>query len=488
MHGKLEVRSLRVRPLRAEKRDGKDFLSGQVAPYNVLSGDFGGWRERIMPGAFARAVAEAQDVRHTKNHDKNLVLGRTKSGTTVLTDCADGLKFETCLPDTSYARDLAVSVERGDIDENSFAFFARKQKWVQENGIDVRELHDVDLVDISTVTYPAYPETSARLDQRSMFPHGVPAEIRSRIPNAGAEPCECDCQNCLDGKCNECTNAECTDPNCQDCPMQTDASAEVPAAVVAESRSRVCAFVRSRPAAAQERKFRAALRTDGTLELMIYEDIGEDWWSGGGVTAKLIKQQLDAAGNYASVCLRVNSGGGDCFEGITIHNLLRSQGKPVKCCVDGLAASAASIIAMCGDTIEMASSGMMMIHNVATMEYGDAQVMRKTADMLDKISGSAAQTYVDRTKLSMDTVRGLMDAETWMSAQDCLDQGFCTAITPPPTSPDEQDEEERAAAAIRQSPLLRTYRNVPERFRPIEQHAADATAERRQRLRLMQAI
>jgi hypothetical protein len=179
--GVREVRSANRREIRAEQRGGKDYLVGHAANYGVLSEDLGGFRERIMRGAFSRALREKQDIRHLQNHDPSRVLGRTRAGTTVLTEDAAGLAFETCLPDTNYARDLAVVVARKDVDEMSFGFIAQKDRWISEAGADVRELLDVDLLDISTVTYPAYPGTSAAVDLRFLFPDGVPAAVRTHL-------------------------------------------------------------------------------------------------------------------------------------------------------------------------------------------------------------------------------------------------------------------------------------------------------------------
>lgn len=188
-----EFRSIKARELRAEKgEDGKQYLTGYAATFNTLSSDLGWFRERIMPGAFGRALREQQDVRHLKNHDPNLVLGRTKSGTLELSEDTKGLQFRTLMPDTTYANDLMASVARGDIDECSFGFSAIRTVWIDEPDPDdptgkamrcIRELHDLDLFDISTVTYPAYPNTSAAME-RSLFPDGMPAEVRSHMPSA----------------------------------------------------------------------------------------------------------------------------------------------------------------------------------------------------------------------------------------------------------------------------------------------------------------
>jgi ATP-dependent Clp protease protease subunit len=192
---------------------------------------------------------------------------------------------------------------------------------------------------------------------------------------------------------------------------------------------------------ARKPMFRASLQSDGTLELLVYEDIGENYWSGGGVTAKTVKQQIDQAGPHNSIAVRINSPGGDAFEGVAIHNLLRAQGKPVNVYVDGIAASAASIIAMAGDTRVMGNNAMMMIHNAWSVCQGYADDMRKMADTLDKVSASVAQTYIDRAGLSKDKVKDLMDAESWLSAKECVEMNLATGVA-------EDDENDDAAMAL----------------------------------------
>lgn len=211
-----------------------------------------------------------------------------------------------------------------------------------------------------------------------------------------------------------------------------------------------------------EPSFKAALQADGVFELLIYEDIGEDWWSGGGVTAKLVKQKLDGAGSYNSVSVRINSPGGDAFEGVAIYNVLRALKKPINVHIDGIAASAASIIAMAGDTITMGPNTMMMVHNAWTICAGDGDDMRKCADTLDKISVSIGQTYVVKTGKTADEIKAIMDAETWMGAQECVDEGFATAIA-------EAAEGEAAAMALASSfKALAKLKHVPEALKPAK--------------------
>jgi ATP-dependent Clp protease protease subunit len=432
-----EVRSLKVHELRAETdAAGKRYLTGYAATFNVLSEDFGGWRERIMPGAFKRALAEKQNVFHLIQHMPHLVLGRTVAGTLELFEDEKGLRFRTLLGNRSYEQDLIETVERGEINDCSFAFGAVKQKWVEERDsnkrtIEVRELHDVDLFDVSLVAFPAYRGTSVGIDSRAMFPNGVPAEVRSRI---GASET-----------------------------AVTDHAREM--------RSRVSRLQLQRSAdASVAPTFKASVKQDGTLEILCYESIGKDWWDGSGVTAQKMKETMDAAGAFSKICLRINSPGGDAFEGIAIHNMLRAQGKPIECCVDGIAASAASIIAMCGDEIVMGSNAMMMIHNCWNICIGNANDMRAEADIMERIDGAIARTYVDRTRNSLEDVRAMMDAESWLSAEECQAKGFCTKVVN--AAP---EEEEAAAAMARSFRSLTGYSKLPERFKATPPAAAPAT-------------
>lgn len=196
-------------------------------------------------------------------------------------------------------------------------------------------------------------------------------------------------------------------------------------------------------------RFQAALQSDGTLEMLIYEDIGQNYWSvSGGITAKSIRQMIDGSPDAERIAVRIDSDGGDAFDGIAIYNVLRATKKPVDVYVDGLAASAASIIAMAGDTITMGVNTCMMIHNAAAFTYGDANELRKQADALDTVSEAIAQTYVSKTGKKLSDVTDMMDAETWMTAQECLDQKFCTAIASDSgIEPSELDNRRRAAQA-----------------------------------------
>jgi len=139
-------------------------IRGHAAVFNKLSLPLGGFRERIRPGAFTKTIKEA-DVRALWNHDRNFVLGRTKSKTLELREDAKGLFFEAQPPDTSWARDVMVTMERGDVDQASFAFRVIREEWSNEGDETketIRELIEVELRDVSPVTFPAYTQTDAK--------------------------------------------------------------------------------------------------------------------------------------------------------------------------------------------------------------------------------------------------------------------------------------------------------------------------------------
>jgi len=130
---------------------------GHASVYNTMSEDLGGFREIIAPGAFDDVLEN--DVRALINHDGNLILARTTSGTLALSTDEKGLRYEFEMPETSYGKDLAVSMKRGDITQSSFAFTVADDSWETTDGMDVRTITKVKrLFDVSPVTYPAYPD------------------------------------------------------------------------------------------------------------------------------------------------------------------------------------------------------------------------------------------------------------------------------------------------------------------------------------------
>lgn len=156
----IERRVFSLSELRTEGEGDTRKVKGYAAVIDKLSEDLGGFREKVAAGAFTKTLQEA-DVRALFNHDANFVLGRRKSGTLSLAEDRNGLAFEATPPDTQWARDLMVSVDRGDIDQMSFAFRTIKDQWAdQDKPLATRTLLEVQLLDVSIVTFPAYPQTT----------------------------------------------------------------------------------------------------------------------------------------------------------------------------------------------------------------------------------------------------------------------------------------------------------------------------------------
>lgn len=156
----IERRIVAVSDLRATRAaDGPTKINGHAAKFDVMSDDLGGFRERIAPGAFAQTIKN-NDIRALFNHDSNIVLGRNKAGTLRLSEDTAGLAFEVDAPDTQLVRDMVLApIERGDVSQCSFGFFTLQDKWAKLDGEWVRTLLEVELFDVSPVTYPAYPQT-----------------------------------------------------------------------------------------------------------------------------------------------------------------------------------------------------------------------------------------------------------------------------------------------------------------------------------------
>jgi HK97 family phage prohead protease len=171
-----EERRIVVGELRAvSEKDAPAKIAGHAAKFDSLSEDLGGFRERIAPGAFAKALTSS-DVRALWNHDPNIVLGRNKAGTLRLSEDSAGLFYECDLPDTQLVRDMVLEpIRRGDVNQCSFGFSTRNDKWAKVDGEWIRTLLEVDLFDVSPVTYPAYQSTDVAV-------RGLHEAIKSVIP------------------------------------------------------------------------------------------------------------------------------------------------------------------------------------------------------------------------------------------------------------------------------------------------------------------
>lgn len=170
---------------------------------------------------------------------------------------------------------------------------------------------------------------------------------------------------------------------------------------------------------------RAAVTADQPSEMLIYDAIGSDGY-GGGVSATMVVEALATIGNGPLV-VRLNSPGGDVFDGLAIYNSLKDRPN-TEFVVDGLAASAASVIAMAGP-LTMATGSLLMIHNAWSIALGNKAAMNAKAGILAKVDSQLASIYAERTGLPVDEIVAMLDAETWMTADEAQTKGFLSTST-----------------------------------------------------------
>jgi len=163
-------------------------------------------------------------------------------------------------------------------------------------------------------------------------------------------------------------------------------------------------------------------------EIFIYDQIGYDFW-GDGLTAKDFIAEFNKI-KAKEVNVRINSPGGDVWDGKAIYNTLKDSGKTINITIDGIAASAASFIAMAASPgrLKVYKSSEMMIHEAWSMSVGNASDMRKQADLLDRTTESLSSIYADRVNLLESKILSMMVEETWMFGKEIVDKGFADEI------------------------------------------------------------
>ncbi|WP_257131268.1 head maturation protease, ClpP-related [Bacillus wiedmannii] len=229
----------------------------------------------------------------------------------------------------------------------------------------------------------------------------------------------------------------------------------------------------------QQNKFwemRMSADSSNSADIFIYGDIVRWVWEDyfpEDVSSNTFKDDLDALGEVSTLNLHVNSPGGSVFEGIAIYNMLKRHKAKVNVYIDALAASIASVIAMAGDTIYMPKNSMLMIHNPWTWTEGNAAELRKAADDLDRIGNSSKQTYLQKVgdKLTDEKLQEMLDAETWLSADEAFEYGLCDVI-----------EEANQMAASLNKEVLSKYKNVPKQLQKHKETklSADEMKKRQQ--------
>lgn len=169
--------------------------------------------------------------------------------------------------------------------------------------------------------------------------------------------------------------------------------------------------------------------TDNSANLYIYGTITSWRWDDKDVSADSFKKELEELGDIDILNVHINSCGGEVFQGLAIYNLLKQHSATINMYIDGIAASIASVIAMAGDKIFIPKTALMMIHNCSTWTSGNSKDLRKTADDMDKIMEALKASYMSRVKISEDKLQELLDEESYLTADECIEMGFADVIT-----------------------------------------------------------
>jgi ATP-dependent Clp endopeptidase proteolytic subunit ClpP len=204
-----------------------------------------------------------------------------------------------------------------------------------------------------------------------------------------------------------------------------------------------------------------------TTEILVYDEIG--LW---GVMAQDFVRALQMIVT-PKILVRLNSPGGDVFDGLAIYNALRAHPATVQCHVDGLAASVASIIMLAGDTVTAAENSFVMVHQPWSIVVGDSEDMRQMADILDKVSGQIEAMYVAATGQSLETVAEWMSSETWFTGAEALAAGLVDELRDEPLSAPAAAAGAAAAAALDLGAL---FDGMPEALQRLSARARRAGA------------
>ena len=176
-----------------------------------------------------------------------------------------------------------------------------------------------------------------------------------------------------------------------------------------------------------KRKFWNWVRNEGEKRILLLDgEISDETWWGDEITPQIFRSELNAA--EGDIDLWINSPGGDCYAAAQIYNMLMEYKGNVNVKIDGIAASAASVVAMAGTTVEISPLGLMMLHNPMTVSIGDTHEMERTITFLSEIKESIINAYELKTGLSRAKISRLMDAETWMNAKKAVELGFADSV------------------------------------------------------------
>jgi ATP-dependent Clp protease protease subunit len=191
-------------------------------------------------------------------------------------------------------------------------------------------------------------------------------------------------------------------------------------------------------------------KTKDEADILIYGDIGESFFTEESITAKSFKAEIDKIGEVKQLNIYINSAGGNVVDGQAIYSMLKRHTANKTVYIDGLAASIASVIAMAGNQIKIPRNAMIMIHNAWGVVGGNAKELRKMSDVLDKVDETIKVVYAEKTGLSIENITQLMEAETWMTAEEAISKGFADELIT-----------EKKIAACMSSDFFNRYKNVP---------------------------
>lgn len=217
----------------------------------------------------------------------------------------------------------------------------------------------------------------------------------------------------------------------------------------------------------KKRKFYQITTAERVANIDIYGDITSspyDWWTGEktGVSAKDLKQEIDEL-DVDVINVYINSYGGEVAEALAIYTALKRHQAEIHTYCDGFACSAATIVFTAGDIRTMGSIALLMIHNcMSYLGYANSEEMRKTAEDNDKINQSSINAYLQITNLTEDQIKEMMNRETWLTAQECLDYGFATEIAEREDDDDEDQTQQSAVGSIREAILNRNPQPILE--------------------------
>jgi ATP-dependent protease ClpP protease subunit len=197
--------------------------------------------------------------------------------------------------------------------------------------------------------------------------------------------------------------------------------------------------------------YKITAKSADEADISIYGDIGESMWGEETVSAANFKKELDALGSVSVLNISINSPGGSVFDGLAIYNMLSRHSAKKVITIDGLAASAASFIAMAGDTIIIPKNAFMMIHRASTWAWGNADDLSKAIALLQSIDNNLIDIYSKRCKKSKKKVREMLDAETWMDGAEAVELGFADVL----------EEQVNVAASIGDT-FANRYKNIPQ--------------------------